>query len=457
MSHRTAMAIHEKLRGGLNFIHDYFSYIDQSHMCDKIITTCLTDKLVECFFGIVTERCAGNNPTFIEFARALGRDAFFYLLSITSSTQTPGLSIRRTRDERPEKYSYSTVDFKETDLVWEFFRIRHEELFTVNQLSKARKQRKDGKVSKETKSAMMYIRKSDSCVPYIDLVPDSDPSNESKSSLRAVGLAMKSRPMKSIRDFQKQKHGTAPSVLGIQGERRTINLSDCTIQELQNHQMDEQSEHENDDTPILCSNNESSQDEMITPMFNAGDIVVFRGTDRLQFELLEIKSDVYEENLTATTKIMANVLILRDCNEKRVLFFKDPKWAGGSMMFKYILRDKNNDLVMVNMTKFVDTEGTFFQMDTVTYHQLLEIAEEYEVSVQKRSHKRKRVPYVIEQFSDESESDAENEENTVTYPDRRQKKTRANKLQDVLQWAKWWCWSKYLLQQKRQPVQIWKE
>ena len=201
--------------------------------------------------------------------------------------------------------------------------------------------------------------------------------------------------------------------------------------------MDEQSAHENDDTPILCSNNESSQDEMITPMFNAGDIVVFRGTDGLQFELLEIKSDVYEENLTATTKIMGNVLILRDCNEKRVLFFKDPKWAGGSMMFKYILRDKNNDLVMVNMTKFVNTEGTFFKMDTVTYHQLLEIAEEYEVSVQKRSHKRKRVPYVIEQFSDESESDAENEENTVTYPDRRQKKTRANKLQDVLQWAKW--------------------
>ena len=177
MSHRTAMAVHEKLKGGLNFIHDYFSNIDYSHMCDNIITTCLMDKLVEYLFGIVTERCAGNNPTFTEFARALGRYAIFYLLSITSTNQTPGLSIRRTRDERPEKYSYSTVDFKETDLVWEFFRIRDEELLTVNQLNKAIKQRKDGKVSNETKSAMMYIGKSDSCVPYIDLVPDSDPYN----------------------------------------------------------------------------------------------------------------------------------------------------------------------------------------------------------------------------------------------------------------------------------------
>ena len=140
--------------------------------------------------------------------------------------------------------------------------------------------------------------------------------------------------------------------------------------------MDEQSAHENDDTPIPCSYNESSQDEMIAPMFNTGDIVVFRGTDSLQFELLEIKSDVYEENLTATTKIMGNFLMFHDCNEKRVLFFKDPKWAGRFMMFKYILRDKNNDLVMVNMTKFVNTEGTFFKMDTLPYDQLLDGAEE---------------------------------------------------------------------------------
>ena len=53
MSRRTAMAVHDKLRSGLNFIQDYFWYINHSHMCDKIITTCLRNKLVECFFAFL--------------------------------------------------------------------------------------------------------------------------------------------------------------------------------------------------------------------------------------------------------------------------------------------------------------------------------------------------------------------------------------------------------------------
>ena len=77
MSHRTAKAVYEKLSDGFIFIQEYFSYIEHNHFCEKVTTTCSTDKLVERFFGIATERCPGSNPNFIEFAQILTCDAFF--------------------------------------------------------------------------------------------------------------------------------------------------------------------------------------------------------------------------------------------------------------------------------------------------------------------------------------------------------------------------------------------
>ena len=69
ISHRTAKAVYEKLSGGFIFIQEYFSYIEHNHFCEKVTTTCSTDKLVEHFFGIATERCPGSSPNFIEFAK----------------------------------------------------------------------------------------------------------------------------------------------------------------------------------------------------------------------------------------------------------------------------------------------------------------------------------------------------------------------------------------------------
>ena len=45
--------------------------------------------------------------------------------------------------------------------------------------------------------------------------------------------------------------------------------------------------------------------------------------------------DIDQDNVKGTTKIVGNFLILQDHNEFKALFFKDPKWAGGNMMFKY--------------------------------------------------------------------------------------------------------------------------
>ena len=121
------------------------------------------------------------------------------------------------------------------DIVWKLSRIQHEELFTVSQMHKARSQQLKGKTSEKTKLSMKYIGNTNRCTPYIDLVTENTLSLEEKSSLKDVNLAMKSRPMKSLSDFQKRKYGTAPSILGIQGEGRNIDESTNSLDNLQQH------------------------------------------------------------------------------------------------------------------------------------------------------------------------------------------------------------------------------
>ena len=73
-------------------------------------------------------------------------------------------------------------------------------------------------MSEKTKTSMIYIGNTDRCTLYIDLVIENTLSLEEKSSLKDINLAVKSRPMKSLSDFQQRKYATAPSILGIQGD-----------------------------------------------------------------------------------------------------------------------------------------------------------------------------------------------------------------------------------------------
>ena len=274
---------------------------------------------------------------------------FFYLMLLTSSNQTHGLSFRRTRDERPEKYSYSSVERDEVDTVWELFRTRHEELFTVSELHKARSQQLKVEMNEKTKSSMIYIGNTDKCIPYIDPVTHKTLSLEEKSLLKDVNLAMESRPMKSLRDFQKRKYRNSPSILGIQGERRNIDESNNSLDNLQQHisNIDEVNQVE--------SASDATLEDNVPPLFSAGDLVVFRGTPGTPFEFLEVTDDAHQDNVKGTTKkIVGNFLILQDCNEFRALFFKHHKWAEGDTMFEYVMKDRNENIDMVNVTKFTN-------------------------------------------------------------------------------------------------------
>ena len=102
--------------------------------------------------------------------------------------------------------------------------------------------------------------------------------------------------------------------------------------------------------------------------------------------------DIHQDNAKCTTKIVGNFVILQDCDEFKALFFKDPKWAGGNMMFKYryVIKDRNEEMVMINMTKFTNMECVFFEMDTETYEKIMEHLKNMEILLTARTSKKRQ-------------------------------------------------------------------
>ena len=88
--------------------------------------------------------------------------------------------------------------------------------------------------------------------------------------------------MKTLRDFQKKRYGTAPTIIGQHLHRTEMNIPSLDTRILQNCNVNagndrELSEHSADDT-----------DDPAEHLFKQGEIAVFRGTDGLPFNLLKV-------------------------------------------------------------------------------------------------------------------------------------------------------------------------
>ena len=100
MSQVTAKAVYITMKEALNFIDKYFCHTENSKLSESVVTHCLTDKLVECFFGVITEESASFNPTFMEFARHIGRHAFTYLSAIMPMNEGGQSEEPRVKDQK---------------------------------------------------------------------------------------------------------------------------------------------------------------------------------------------------------------------------------------------------------------------------------------------------------------------------------------------------------------------
>ena len=76
MGGKTAAAIYDTLLSGVAFVIDYFSYIEVPHFLDEIKMNQHSDKLIEGFFGKLTERTLGKILRIGDIARRITNSTF---------------------------------------------------------------------------------------------------------------------------------------------------------------------------------------------------------------------------------------------------------------------------------------------------------------------------------------------------------------------------------------------
>ena len=112
------------------------------------------------------------------------------------------------------------------------------------------------------------------------------------------------------------------------------------------------------------------------------------------------------------------------------------------MLHAHVLRDGNDGVVTLFLEEAVTVTETKFLMTTETYGEILEIAEQFEDSIKRALQSDESHEDVCEERStagtetctevaEPSESDHEAQE-TVVYQDRRQRRGRGNRYQDII-------------------------
>jgi len=114
-----------------------------------------------------------------------------------------------------------------TQAMWTMFQQRHEHSFSTADLRKIKMNIQEGKEDEALMvGRQIYIERMNFCRGYVEKLGNSGTvTAEQKANLRAIHMATKSRPMKSLRNFQKRKYGTAPTIIGQHASRRELPIA----------------------------------------------------------------------------------------------------------------------------------------------------------------------------------------------------------------------------------------
>ena len=166
-------------------------------------------------------------------------------------------------------------------------------------------------------------------------------------------------------------------------------------------------------------------------VFEIGEVLVFRGTDGLPFNLLKVTKNVSTASIGPRSTLRGEfpAETLRD--EKNIFYAIDPNWTGASMAYAHILRDSDDNAMTVCLDEAVTIKETVYKMSVETYHEIQEIAEEFKGSLT-----RALVPlHADDNYEDDGEeatSEPVEAEETLVYLDRRQRRGRACRYNDIV-------------------------
>ena len=436
MSGTTAVAVYETLLNGLVFVIDYFNYIEKPELLDKIIMSQLSDKLIEGFFGKLTERTQGKNLRMGDMARRITNCAFTYMLGhiATKDQDAGGVSFKRSRSGTAETYMYTHDEIKDDQgMLWKLFNIRHEELFTVSDLWRCQSNEDDGKdVSQKLSDKMMFIGTYHGCQELTDVYGRRG-SKEDLSKLNAVARVLKASPMKTVRDFQRRQFGTPPTLLGVHYQRATHQLNSdnnalvqiSLLEQEHSHmgiEAEETEEHVQPDIQLQGMTIEG--EETSSMVLKKGQLIAFRGCEGYCFNAIGLTADIDLQKVTPRKKVKRNILTLYS-EDDVIVFQREEQWKGGNMLFAHILRTESDEIVQLNASKYATENRTFFALDKPAYDKVCEIAAAFEESITSEYEKTIEIE---ENNTSGCEDDPEEEaqDNQEVNVERRQRRTRGN-------------------------------
>ena len=446
MASRTAEGFYVTLVNGVQYLSDYFKYTGKENLLNEIKVKTLGTRMIEGFYGHVTEKNPGNNPTVLQFSKRVATEAFHFVIPAVTSDNTmcQNVSVRRTRDEVSSTYTYAAVgsDDNETssDAMWAMFQQRHEHCFTTEDLRKVKTNLENGKdIDPALLKKQLYIGRMAFCRGYVSMLGcKGNLTDDQKAKLRGIHMATKSRPMKTLRDFQKRKYGTPPTIIGQHATRRPLNatpIQDSIFTPSTTPQEDAvavAAVHDQDDVSSYVNSN----------AFEVGEVVAFRGTDGLPFNLLRVTHNVSLRSLGPRSRVRGDFPVETARDDVNICYSLDLNWKNASMRYAHVLRDGNDGVVTLFLEEAVTVTETKFLMTTETYGEILEIAEQFEDSIKRALQSDELHEDVCEERStagtetctevaEPSESDHEAQE-TVVCQDRRQRRGRGNRYQDII-------------------------
>ena len=129
--------------------------------------------------------------------------------------------------------------------------------------------------------------------------------------------------------------------------------------------------HDQDDVSSYVNSN----------VFEVGEVVAFRGTDGLPFNLLRVNQNVSLRSLGPRSRVRGDFLVETARDDDKVCYSLDPNWKNASMVYAHVLRDGNDRVVTLFLEEAVTVTETKFLMSTETYSEILEIAEQFEDTI----------------------------------------------------------------------------
>ena len=90
----------------------------------------LGTRILEGFFGHITETIQENNPTFLEFSKCVATEAVHFIVPVVKGADhSQSVSVRRMRDEVASTYTYTTQDHdnenNSSQAMWAMFQQYH--------------------------------------------------------------------------------------------------------------------------------------------------------------------------------------------------------------------------------------------------------------------------------------------------------------------------------------------